>query len=115
MHTPIITTGNELTGKEIEVFSRKLDIDILYQYIEAVKNTTDYWLDSLNYENLKTSFSEEDKLLLRKLGVVSDNKSADWLIDYWCSKDIKGLIKMPLSRHWIMHIEACLRILKKLR
>ena len=25
-------------------------------------------------------------------------------------KDISGLIKMPLSRHWIMHIEAANRI-----
>jgi nicotinamidase-related amidase len=27
---------------------------------------------------------------------------------------ITGLIQMPFSRHWIMHIEACLRIKKKL-
>ena len=29
-------------------------------------------------------------------------------------KDVKGLIQMPFSRHWIMHIEACLRIKDKL-
>ncbi|MDD6401173.1 MAG: phage head-tail adapter protein, partial [Lachnospiraceae bacterium] len=40
--------------------------------------------------------------------------SAVWLIDYWCSKDISGLIKMPLSRHWIMHIEAANRIKEKI-
>lgn len=39
---------------------------------------------------------------------------AYWLIDYWCGKDIRGLIQMPLSRHWIMHLEACLRIRSKL-
>lgn len=27
-------------------------------------------------------------------------------IDYWCGKDVRGLIKMPFCRHWIMHIEA---------
>ncbi|MBO6158273.1 MAG: hypothetical protein J6P72_03290 [Firmicutes bacterium] len=37
-----------------------------------------------------------------------------WHIDYWCNKDIRGLIQMPFSRHWIMHIEACLRIKKKI-
>ena len=37
-----------------------------------------------------------------------------WLIDYWCSKDIRGLIQMPFSRHWIMHTEACLRIKNKM-
>ena len=37
-----------------------------------------------------------------------------WLIDYWCGKDIRGLIQMPFSRHWIMHIEASLRIKNKM-
>ena len=49
-----------------------------------------------------------------ELGVVSDDESAVWLIDYWCNKDISGLIKMPLSRHWIMHIEAANRIKEKI-
>ena len=37
-----------------------------------------------------------------------------WLVNYWCSKNIKGLIQMPFSRHWIMHIEAINRIKSKL-
>ena len=37
-----------------------------------------------------------------------------WLIDYWRGKDIRGLIQMPFSRHWIMHIEASLRIKNKI-
>lgn len=114
MNAPIITTGNELVGTEIEEFSRKLDIEMLYAYIEAVRNSTDDWLRTLNFDDLKTTFSDEDKSSLKGLKVVSNHEAADWLVDYWCGKDIKGLIKMPLSRHWIMHIEASLRILKKL-
>lgn len=38
-----------------------------------------------------------------------------WLIDFWCRKNIRGLIQMPLSRHWIMHIEASIRIWNKLK
>lgn len=41
--------------------------------------------------------------------------NAAWLIDYWCGKDLRGLVQMPFSRHWIMHIEAALRIAGKLR
>lgn len=41
--------------------------------------------------------------------------NAAWLIDYWCDKDFRGLVQMPFSRHWIMHIEAALRIAGKLR
>ena len=36
------------------------------------------------------------------------------VIDYWCNKDIRGLIQMPFSRHWIMHTEACLRVKNKI-
>ncbi len=39
---------------------------------------------------------------------------ANWLIPYLCEKDIRGLIKMPFSRHWIMHIEAMRRIKNRL-
>jgi hypothetical protein len=45
---------------------------------------------------------------------VSEDENAFWLIDYWCGKDIKGLIQMPFSRHWIMHIEAMRRIKNRL-
>lgn len=58
---------------------------------------------------------DEREKELRSLGVVSTDENAVWLIDYWCKKDVKGLIQMPFSRHWIMHIEACQRILNKLK
>lgn len=58
--------------------------------------------------------TEDDKVLIQNLQVISKDESAIWLIDYWCEKDVKGLIKMPFSRHWIMHVEACLRIKSKL-
>lgn len=35
-------------------------------------------------------------------------------IDYWCDKDVRGLIKMQFCRHWIMHIEAMQRIKNQL-
>lgn len=59
---------------------------------------------------LKQKVSEDRKNSLISQNVVSTDEEAYWLIDYWCGKDIRGLIQMPFSRHWIMHIEACLRI-----
>lgn len=58
--------------------------------------------------------TELDKEKLKPLNVVSEADNALWLIDYWCDKNIQGLIQMPLSRHWIMHIEASLRIKNKI-
>lgn len=109
--SPIITTGNELQGMEIAAFSRQLDIDALYAYIEAVKQSTDDWLMTLDASVLTKKFTEADRARLERLGTVSASESAAWLLDYWCSKDVRGLMKMPLSRHWIMHTEASLRIL----
>jgi len=63
---------------------------------------------------MKKRFSDRDKEKLVETGCVSPDENARWLIDYWCGKDIRGLIKMPFSRHWIMHIEAMLRIKNEL-
>ena len=113
--SPIITTGNELAGEEIAAFSRALDVDGLQAYAEAVRESTNRWLRTLRYEDLKRRFSQEDQERLRRLGAVSREESAEWLIGYWCGKDVAGLIKMPLSRHWIMHIEAADRIISRIK
>ena len=110
----IITTGNELVKQEIAEFSKKLNIEALYEYALSVKASTDEWLKSIHYEDIKKKFGDDDKKRISELGVVSDDESAVWLIDYWCNKDISGLIKMPLSIHLIMHIEAANRIKEKL-
>ena len=110
INSPIITTGNELVKEQIADFSKRLNLKELYSYIFEVKDSTEKIIDSLSYDELKKKISEERKEYLKSLKVVSDDKNAIWLIDYWCSKDIRGLIQMPFSRHWIMHIEASLRI-----
>lgn len=115
MNSPIITTGNELAGREIAEFYQKLDIDELYNYIADVDAATTELLKSLSHSDMKTKMTETDRENLIKLKTVSADEKAVWLIDYWCGKDVGGLVKMPLSRHWIMHVEACLRIKNKVR
>lgn len=110
INSPIITTGNELVKEQIADFSKRLNLKELYSYIFEVKDSTEKIINSLSYDELKRKISEERKEYLKSLKVVSDDKNAIWLIDYWCGKDIRGLIQMPFSRHWIMHIEASLRI-----
>ena len=115
INAPIITTGNELVKEEIAEFSKRLDLDALYEYAEAVRQKTDAWLLTISYDDLNTRFSDGDKNRIRNCNVVSTAEEAEWLIDYWCNKDVQGLLKMPLSRHWIMHIEAAGRIMSKLK
>lgn len=110
INSPIITTGNELVKEDIEEFSRKLCMEELYHYIMDVDISTTQILKALTYSNIKEKMTDEKRQCLKELKVVSQDENAYWLIDYWCTKDVKGLIQMPFSRHWIMHIEACLRI-----
>lgn len=114
INSPIITTGNELIKQEIAEFSKQLNLEELYSYIFEVKDSTEKIVRNLSYLELKKKISQERKDYLSSLNVVSDSENAIWLIDYWCKKDVCGLIQMPFSRHWIMHIEACLRIKNKL-
>ena len=114
IHSPIITTGNELVEEGIVDFSKQLNLKELYSYIFEVKKSTETIISHLSYDELKMKIPEERKERLKLLNVVSDDENAIWLIDYWGNKDIRGLIQMPFSRHWIMHIEAILRIKNKL-
>ena len=114
IRSPIITTGNELAGEEIVDFSKQLDVRELYRYAKEVMKSTDEILAGLEHSDLKRKFGEDMVEKLRGTGCVSGDESARWLISYWCSKDVLGLVKMPFSRHWIMHIEAMRRIKAKL-
>ena len=111
----IITTGNELVKEQISAFTKQLDIDELYSYIAEVKKSTEEIIRNLTFSDLKIKVSDEQKENLKALNVVSPDENAVWLIDYWCNKDFRGLIQMPFSRHWIMHVEACLRIKNKVK
>ncbi len=115
VRSPIITTGNELAGDAIAEFSKQLDIRELYRYAQEVMKSTNQNLERLPYSDLKRKFGDEMTAKLWNTGCVSEDENAAWLIACWCGKDIRGLIKMPFSRHWIMHIEAMLRIADRLK
>lgn len=114
INSPIITTGNELQGQDITEFSKKLNVKALYEYAKEVMLSTNTILSKLEYSQMKIRYSDADRERLAASGCVSPAENAIWLIDYWCNKNIRGLINMPFSRHWIMHIEAMQRIKNKL-
>ena len=113
--SPIITTGNELDGQQIVEFSKALNLDELYHYASAVMKSTNEIICNLSFVDLKRKITDTEKAHLKQLKVVSEDEKANWLVDYWCGKDIRGLIQMPFTRHWIMHVEASLRIRNKIR
>ena len=112
--TKLITTGNELQGEKIAEFSKELDIPVLYKYAEEVMESTNELIQNMEYSELHSKFGESDIERMIESKCVSEEEEASWLIDYWCGKNILGLVKMPFCRHWIMHIEAMQRIKNKL-
>lgn len=114
IRSSIITTGNELVKQQIVDFSKQLNLEELYSYIFEVKESTEKIIKNLSYDKMKRKISGEGKEYLKSLNVISTDENAVWLIDYWCNKDVRGLIQMPFSRHWIMHVQACLRIKNKI-
>ena len=81
------------------------DLPIITTGNELIKEQISDFSRRLNLQELYSYITEVKD---------STEENAVWLIDYWCNKDIRGLIKMPFSRHWIMHIEACIHILNKI-
>ncbi len=104
----------ELEKGALADFSKALNLDELYSYIFEVKEADEQFLKKLKFEDMKRKITPEAKAQLESLNVVSRAEDAVWLIDYWCRKDIRGLIQMPFSRHWIMHAEAMCRIKSRL-
>lgn len=110
----IITTGNELDNSQTVEFSKSVKLQALYEYASEVRKCTDIVLQKLEFADCKRKFSDSDKARLVQSKCVSASENSAWLIDYWCGKDVAGLLKMPLSRHWIMHVEAMQKIKNKL-
>ena len=114
MNCSVITTANEMNDEQMIEFSKDLNPDELFSYAKEVKNVSQKVLSNLTFKQAKEKMSEQQKQKLLMQNVVSTNPEAFWLVDYWCKKNIRELLQMPFSRHWIMHIEACEAICKKL-
>ena len=112
--SPILTTGNELIEHQIADFSKSLDLDELYKYALSVKIITDWIIENMTFADMSRKIQNSDRMRLESFNVVSQSDNAHWLIDYWCGEDLRGLILMPFSEHWMAHIYACMLIRDKI-
>ena len=87
LNSKIITTGNELSNEQMIEFSNSINIEELFCYAKEVKETSEKMILELSFENLTTKIPEEKKEYLRTLKVADD-----WLIEYWCDKNVRGLL-----------------------
>lgn len=101
----IPNTGNQLSSEEIISFSARLNLDELRRYRQAVFESAQTAISSLTFEDMKRRFGTDyyrNKLTESKS--VDKDDSANWLIDFWLGRDVKGLIMMPLLRHNFVHL-----------
>jgi hypothetical protein len=115
LNTPVITTGNEIARDGLIEFSKALDLKQLREYVIAVTANTNGIIKGMSFQDSKTKVTAERKTKVIKSKTVSTDESAFWLVDYWCNKTYAGLMLMPFSRHIMLHLDGCLRIIGKLK
>lgn len=108
----IKNTGNAMTSEKILDFSNAINISELREYRITVGRRTREIINSLNGSDLKRKMSEENLQRILDEGAVENVEGANWLIDYWRTKNVAGIILMPVTRHHVVHINESLRAKK---
>ncbi len=97
-------TGNAWTEKEIVQFNSGISLNALLEYRKDVGSHTQQILQSLDSSCIKRKpVAVQVKKILSE-GVVTEHEDSIWLMDFWGSKKITGLLTMPVTRHQIVHI-----------
>jgi hypothetical protein len=46
-------------------------------------------------------------------GAVLKHQDSKWLIDFWGWKNVAGILRMPITRHQMVHINDSIRLKRK--
>lgn len=104
----ITDTGNALELDEVIAFGKEVNIEALREYMFVVGKNTRRILENLTLEQIKSMVSYESVMrILEEGGVTTDFRSI-WLLVYWGSLTIGGMILTPMTDHHMMHLPPCL-------
>ncbi|MNO37174.1 hypothetical protein D3C76_272550 [compost metagenome] len=113
LQTPCIHSGNGMSGQEIAEFSAAVDIEALLEYRQAVAAGTRSIIAGLQPGQFREKPGPGQISRISEEGAVKE--SEQWLIDYWGSKTIAGLVLMPATRHNFVHLNKAMRVKLKLQ
>lgn len=114
LNVQVTDTGNAMTDEELSAFSSQIDIQALKQYRIAVGRNTREILKELKAPDLKRKMNPGALKRVMNEGVlIEDKEDSRWLIDFWGSKRVMGLLLTPVTRHLIMHLNEGMRIRQK--
>lgn len=89
-------------------FGKEINIEALREYMFVVGKNTRRILENLTLEQIKSMVSCENVMrILEEGGVTTDFRSI-WLLVYWGSLTIGGMILTPMTDHHMMHLPPCL-------
>ena len=104
----ITDTGNSLELDEAIAFGKEINIKALREYIIAVGKNTRNILENITLEQVKSMVPYERVMhILEEGGVTTDFRSI-WLLVYWGSLTMGGMILTPMTDHHMMHLPPCL-------
>jgi len=105
-------TGNAMGAVEIVDFSTRIDIPTLRAYRMAVGRRTRQIVQALQPGEIKSKTDPVRLQQVLKEGAVLS--SDQWLIDYWGSLTVAGLLLMPPTRHNLVHLNEAMKIKQKI-
>lgn len=113
LYASIYDTGNALSKDEILTFSSTINMNALKEYRTAVGKRTRELVSLMEYQDLKGRVSKFGLEKIVDIGAVVKKEEAIWLIDYWKSKTVEGILLMPCTRHLFVHIKESMDAKRK--
>lgn len=103
-------TGNVMTDEQIIDLSKRLNIQELIHYRNAVGCRTREIIKSLTPADLKRKPAAGNLARLVSEGGLLEVKGSIWLKDFWGRYTVSGLLLLPLTYHHMLHLPDSLAI-----
>jgi hypothetical protein len=103
-------TGNALDPFQILSLSQRIDISVLLVYRDEVGLRTRSIVNDIKAEDIQKSVPASRLEQVMTDGAVDE--STRYLVNYWGSRNIAGLLLMPPTRHNFLHLNEASRIRK---
>ena len=108
-------TGNAFSPSDVDAFGARIAFSVLLRYRREVASRTREVLNDLSFDALARKPAVTQLSRLRDEGVVTPSADSAWLLDFWGKKTVAGLLKMPLTRHQVVHLNDCLALRRQYR
>lgn len=111
MNCPIKDTGNSLTTVEMKNLSDELNMGEVCNYRNIVGKRSKTIFHELQFTDVNRSIHKSDLQRIFDEGGVKEETS--WLLDFWGSRGVAGLLYMPANFHNLHHLSESIRLKEK--